>query len=194
MTHTSSDATRWSGAGFAGVEDALVEVAVLPAAGDVQVRRCEPDLLEAGAAEDALGGDVVRQRARLDTVQAELGVGDFGHGLDRPRRQPAAHGIDGQPVAEAGAAEWSGHDVVQRDRADEAVALDQQPRDDLAVLVPLQQPSQPLLLAGRREPPLRPIRFPRPEVVPATGVRVDEAGGVVEGGNTELNFRRQRAG
>jgi hypothetical protein len=52
--------------------ETLVEVVVLPVAGDAEVLRSCADVGEAVAGEDALPGGVVRQGGSLDTVQFQI--------------------------------------------------------------------------------------------------------------------------
>ena len=113
------------GAWLAVVEDALVEVVVPPGAIDVQVVRCGPDLVEAGALKDALRRDVVRHGTGFDPVQLQFGIGDLRDRVDSARGETATDRVDGEPVPDARAAERSGHHILQGEASDDPVVLEQ---------------------------------------------------------------------
>src|SRR3954453_15488440 len=85
------------------VEDPLVEVVVLPGAGDEQVPRRRTEDLEAAPLEDALAGDVVQERPGPDPARA-AGLGMGARVLHRRPGQPPSLVLDVDPVADARAA------------------------------------------------------------------------------------------
>lgn len=54
------------------MQDGLVEVVVLPAAGDLEVFRCHADLGEAVVEQYLLRGVIINQGACFDPVQTEM--------------------------------------------------------------------------------------------------------------------------
>ena len=92
--------------------DKLVEVMVLPTAGDAEILRSGADVREAVLAEDTLRRNVVRQSSCLNTVQPQvLEAQACGRGNGGSSDPTPVHLLD-NPVAEVGGVESSSDDVV----------------------------------------------------------------------------------
>ena len=94
----------------------LVQDVVLPAAGDLEVARGEPDLGEAVLGQHAARRIVVDQGAGLEPVQIPIAEGQLDHRGDGGGRDAAALVVAPDPVAERPGAEPFVDDVDDVDR------------------------------------------------------------------------------
>src|SRR5215469_2866999 len=157
-----------------GVAEELMQNAVLPLAGDLQVARREADADEPVAFEDALGRLVVDEGVGLYPVQAELGEGDPDDIAHRCGRYAPARGGLPQPVAEAGGLGRAADDVVEIDPSyDGSVAVDDDPRQAAAALMLGERGADGHALTGLGEVFVAPERLPWREELP---VRPDQLG------------------
>jgi hypothetical protein len=94
---------------------------VAPCAADLQIARCYPDAREAVLLEHSLRGDVVDERARLESMQAELRERDLDQRGDGSGGESASVPRPTDPVTEVGAPERTADDVRESDRSSKRV-------------------------------------------------------------------------
>lgn len=126
--------------------ETLVEEVVLPAPGDAQVLRGDPDTGEAMACQDPLRAGVVHQGACLQAVQTELIEGETHHDGNRGRGYTATVVGLAAPVTQMTVLERTANDVADGDSPDDTLVVEDHVRHDFAGVVPRQGSRQVLAL------------------------------------------------
>ena len=165
----------------------LVEVMVLPTAGDAEILRSGADVTEAVLVEDTLQRNVVRQSSCLNTVQPQvLEAQACGRGNGGSSDPTPVH-LLGNPVAEVGGVESSSDDVVDVDTANDAVVRQNDAWQGLATAATDSRLSElsPLVIFGKEG--VVAFRFPRREEGPVRPVQLQKHLGVVRRNLPQLN-------
>lgn len=89
---------------------------VAPRSGDLQIARCEADVVESVLLQHALRRDVVDERRSFQAMESELSESELHDRCDCAGREPAAATFVVDPVADARALERAAREVGERDR------------------------------------------------------------------------------
>jgi sulfate transport system ATP-binding protein len=106
----------------------LEEVVVAPGARDSEIARSEADQREAVLLEDTPRRDVVDERCRLETMEAELPKRELGQPVHCSGREPAAVPRLLDPVPEIRALNRTANEIRERNHAGDVVIVDDRVR------------------------------------------------------------------